>query len=245
MTSPKGKIILFDPALNDPQAAFRNRESPLSLEDINAAHIILVTDGHADDQGMTVEVARKTGAWVVTTFELATWMVGRGVDSNKILRAQSGSRFEVEGIKIQTVNAVHGSGAPSLPGQPAAVYGGPAMGFIVTLENGVKIYHSGSTSITLDLQLFARLYKPHAAILSIASGMLPDEAAIATEFLMTDNPNLHSVFPSHHASFLPADRQGPEFVKEVRARHLRREVTAFDPKPGQVFLVTGTSARPK
>ena len=245
VTSPRGKVILFDPALNDPQALFRNRESPLSLEDINAAHIILVTDGHADDQGMAVEIARKTGATIVTTFELATWMVGRGVDTNKILRAQSGSRFEVDGIKIQTVNAVHGSGAPSLPGQAAAVYGGPAMGFIVTLENGVKIYHSGSTSITLDLQLFARLYKPHVALLPIASGMTPDEAAIATEFLMIDNPNLHSVFPTHHASYLPADRQGAAFVKEVQARKLRREVTAFDPKPGQVFLVTATSTKPK
>jgi L-ascorbate metabolism protein UlaG (beta-lactamase superfamily) len=217
----------------------------LSLEDINAAHIILVTDGHADDQGMAVEVARKTGAWVVTTFELATWMVGRGVDTNKILRAQAGSRFDIDGIKIQTVNSVHGSGAPSLPGQPAAVYGGPAMGFVVTLENGVKIYHAGSTSITLDLQLFARLYKPHVAILPIASGMTPDEAAIATEFLMTDNPNLHSVFPSHHASYLPADRQGAAFVKEVQARRLRREVAAFDPKPGQVFLVTAAGTKQK
>ncbi len=182
---------------------------------------------------------------VVTTFELANSFVGRGVDSAKILRAQPGSRFEVEGIKIQVVNAVHGSGAPPLPGQPAAVYGGPALGFIVTLENGVKVYHAGSTSLTLDLQLFGRLYKPHVALLGIGSGMYPDEAAIATEFLMTDNPNLHSVFPQHHASFSPPDRQGGAFVREVTARRLRREVTAFDPKPGQVFLINATGTRTK
>ncbi len=245
LTSPKGKVILFSPWLNDPRAPFSNRESPLTLESIEVAHVILVPAGHLDDQGHTVDIARKTGALVVTTFELSQSFVGRGVETNKILRAEPGSRFEVEGIKIQVVDAVHGSGAPPLPGQAAAVYGGPALGFIVTLENGVKVYHSGSSALTLDMQLFGRLYKPHVALLGIGSGMYPEEAAIATEFLMTDNSNLYAVFPQHHASFGPPDRQGSVFVKELQARRLRREVTAFDPKPGQLFLITATTARPK
>jgi L-ascorbate metabolism protein UlaG (beta-lactamase superfamily) len=246
LTSPRGKIILFNPALNDPRALFRNRESPVSLDDITAAHLILPTSGHADDQGMTVDIAKKTGAMVVTTFELATWMVGQGVDSGKILRSQPGSRFEVEGIKVQVVNAVHGSGAPALTGQAAAVYGGPALGFIVTLENGVKVYHAGSTALTQDLQLYGRLHKPHVALLPIASGMYPDDAALATEFLRTDNPNLHSVFPQHHASFSPPSQQGSLFVREVQARGgLRGKVKAFDPKPGQVFFVTASGTRLK
>ncbi len=245
VTSPRGKVILFNPALNDPKALFKNQESPLSLDGIETAHLILVTSGHADDQGMTVEIAQKTGASVVTTFELATWMVGRGVDSAKILRAQPGSRFEVDGIKIQVVNAVHGSGAPPLPGQAAQVYGGPALGFIVTLENGVRIYHAGSTALTTDLQLYGRLYKPHVALLPIASGMLPDEAAMAAEFLQTGNPNLHTVFPQHHASFMPLNLRAGAFVREVKVRQaLRDKVTPVDPKPGQVFLVT-TGTKPR
>ncbi|MGH2372986.1 MAG: MBL fold metallo-hydrolase [bacterium] len=246
LTSPRGKVLLFNPALNDPAAIFRNRESQLSLENLDVAHVIMVTAGHVDDQGMAVEIARKTGAQVVTTFELAQWMVARGMESGKILRGGPGSRFEVEGIRIQVVHAVHGSGGPPLPGQPnLAVYGGPALGFIVTLENGVRIYHAGSTALTQDLSLNGRLYKPHVALLPIGSGMYPDEAAMAAEFLMTDNPNLHSVFPQHHASFMPPTQQGSAFVREVQARRLRRDVTSFDPKPGQVFLVTanGTRAR--
>ncbi len=245
LTSPRGKIILFCPALNDPRAAFRNRESPLNLDDISAANLILTTDGHADDQGMTVDIAKKTGATVVTTVELAVWMVGQGVDTNKILRAGPGSRFEVEGIKVQAVNSVHGSGAPPLAGQAAAVYGGPALGFIVTLENGVKVYHAGSTALTQDLQLYGRLYKPHIALLPIGSGMFPEEAAIAAEFLRTDNPNLHAVFPQHHATSLPAERQGSLLVKAVEARRGLQGVKAFDPKPGQTFLITASGARPK
>ncbi len=186
---------------------------------------------------------RKTGAPIVTTFELANWMITRGADTTRLLRAQPGSRFEVDGIKIQVMNAVHGSGAQVAPGP--AVYGGPALGFIVTLENGVSVYHSMSSALTLDMQLYGRLYKPHVALLGIGSGMYPEETAIATEFLMTANPNLHSVFPTHHASFLPADRQGPAFVKAVQSRRMRREVTPFDPKPGQVFLVNASGTRPR
>lgn len=244
VTSPAGKVILFNPALNDPRALFRNQESPLSLEDIDKADLILAADGHADDQGMTVEIARKTGARVITTFELAVWMVGRGVDTNKILRSQPGFRFDVDGIKVQVVNAVHGSGAPALANIPAAVYGGPALGFIVTLENGVRIYHAGSTALTMDLQMYGRLYRPQVALLPIASGMLPDEAAIAAEMLRADNPDLIAVFPQHHASFMPADRRGRAFVDVVNARPaLRGRVRAFDPRPGQVFLLTPSGVR--
>jgi L-ascorbate metabolism protein UlaG (beta-lactamase superfamily) len=243
LTSVRGKVILFNPSLNDARALFKNRESPLNLDDISAAHLILPADGHADDQGMTVDIAKKTGAPVVTTFELANWMVGQGVASDKILRAQPGSRFDVDGIKVQVVNSVHGSGAPPLPGQAASVYGGPALGFVVTLENGVKIYHAGSTALTQDLQLYGRLYKPHVALLPIASGMFPDDAAMAAEFLRTENPNLHSVFPQHHASFLPATQQGSLFVKEVQARRGLQGVKAFDPKPGQMFLITASGTR--
>jgi len=239
LTSLTGKVILFSPWLRESG----NRESPLTLENIETANVILVPDGHGDDMGQAVEIHRKTGAPIVTTFELASWMVSRGADTTKLLRAQPGSRFEVDGIKIQVVNSVHGSGAFGGPGP--SIYGGPALGFIVTLENGVKIYHAQSSALTQDMQLYGRLYKPHVALLPIGSSMFPDEAAIAAEFLMTDNPNLHSVFPTHHNSLIAVERQGPAFVKAVQSRRYRRDLAAFDPKPGQVFLVNATSTRPK
>ena len=244
VTTPRGKVLLFNPALNDPRALFRNQESPVSLEDIDKADLILAADGHADDQGMTVEIARKTGAGVVTTFELAQWMVGRGVDPTKILRSEPGSRWDLDGIKVQVVNSVHGSGAPALPNIPAAVYGGPALGFVVTLDNGVRIYFAGSTALTMDMQLYGRLYRPQIALLPIASGMLPDEAAIAAELLRADNPELIAVFPQHHASSMPPERRGRAFVDAVNARPaLRGRVRAFDPRPGQEFILTPSAVR--
>lgn len=140
--------------------------------------------------------------------------------------------------------AVTSLAQPPLPNVPAAVYGGPALGFIVTLENGVRIYHAGSTPLTMDLQMYGRLYRPHVAPLPIASGMMPDEAAMAAELLRADNPSLIAVFPQHHAAFMPPDRRGRAFVDAVNARPaLRGRVRAFDPKPGQVFFLTPSGVR--
>lgn len=114
----------------------------------------------------------------------------------------------------------------------------------MTLENGVRIYHAGSTALTQDLQLYGRLYKPHVVLLPVAGGGQPDDAALAAEFLRTDNPNLHSVFPHHHLALAPSEL-GSLFVREVQSRRALRGVTAFDPKPGQVFLVTASGTRPR
>src|SRR3989442_3895547 len=115
LTSPGGKIILFNPSLNDPKAVFVNRESPLNLDQIDRVDLILISSGHADDQGMAAEISQKTGAPIITTFELANWLVAKGVASDKILRGEPGSRFDVGGIKVQVGSFVHGSGAATLP----------------------------------------------------------------------------------------------------------------------------------
>jgi hypothetical protein len=72
---------------------------------------------------------------------------------------------------------------------------------------------------------------------------MPDEAALAAEFLRADNQNLHSVFPQHHASFMPSHLRGDVFVREVQARRALTGVRAFDPRPGQLFMITTRETR--
>src|SRR5437899_10886511 len=66
LTSPGGKIILFNPSLNDPKAVFVNRESPLNLEQIDRVDLLLISSGHADDQGMAADSWQNTGELVIT-----------------------------------------------------------------------------------------------------------------------------------------------------------------------------------
>lgn len=57
-TSPTGKVILANPLLTNPDSA-------IGVDDITRADFILVTNGHADEVGQTIEIATNTGARVI------------------------------------------------------------------------------------------------------------------------------------------------------------------------------------
>ena len=86
-------------------------------------------------------------------------------------------------ITVRGVNSVHGSGTADRQ------YGGPALGFMIHFENGLTVYFSGSTALTLDTQLWAQLYKPDVAILSLADRR--EAAGLPVKFL---TPELGRVY---------------------------------------------------
>ncbi|MBI1894252.1 MAG: MBL fold metallo-hydrolase [Candidatus Rokubacteria bacterium] len=126
--------------------------------------VILVADGHSDEVGSTDEIAIKTGAKIVTTWEMwFTWFEPRKVPAAQLLRSNPGELNRIDGVTIRNVNSVHGSGTPD------KAYGGAAMGFMITFENGLTVYFAGSTALTMDMQLWGMLYKPDVAILPLLS----------------------------------------------------------------------------
>ena len=67
-----GKMLLFDPFLS---------ENPLAKNiDVKSvpADFILVSHGHDDHVGDTVEIAKRTGALVIANFEVAMWLEKQG-----------------------------------------------------------------------------------------------------------------------------------------------------------------------
>lgn len=189
-TSPTGRVILTNPFITNP-------DSPVKLEDITRADLILVADGHRDEVGSAPEIALRTGARIVAARELATGLLrARGVPDPQLVFAQPGSVFRLEGIKVRAVQSVHGSGvAESAPGLP---YGGPALGFLITFENNLTVYFAGSTALTADLALFGSLYKPDVVILPLPSRSEARDVAQMVRLLSTENPNLRLVIPPHH-----------------------------------------------
>ena len=88
-TTPGGKVILTNPFITgNPDSA-----AGLKLEEVGKADLILFTDAHRDELGDTVEIAKKTGAKVVTpAFEAGGLLVAWGVPEAQVMRRNPGGR---------------------------------------------------------------------------------------------------------------------------------------------------------
>lgn len=225
LTSPNGKVILTNPWLTNP-------DSKTKLEEIDRADIILVATGHRDEVGETVQIANRTGAKVVTTWEMARGSLKGEIPDKQFIRTQPGSVVSVDGIQIRVVGAIHGSGVS----EKGYAYGGPALGFLITFENGYTLYFSGSTDITLDMQLWGSLFKPDAAIIYYSGSLDPIVVAHMIRLLSTDNPNLKTVIP-HHQRLKPPPGKAPEaLAKAMDALGLRAKL--LNPTPGKVYTLS-------
>lgn len=208
-TSPTGKVILTNPFITG------NADAAVQLDEISKADLILVPNGHRDEIGDTVAIAKKTGARTVSPFELGTWFISKGVPEAQVLRRNPGSRLVWEGITIRVVGSVHGSGS----GRPvdtdvAPIYGGAAAGFMITFENGWTVYFPGSSAATQDMALWGAAYKPDAMIFLMHPTAEPRDIGMAVKLVMTDNPNLKTLLPHHHRVTAPP---GAATVADVRA----------------------------
>lgn len=237
LESPTGKVILINPWIKG------NKDAPIGMEFYKKGEVdlILATSGHGDDQGNAVEIAAKTGATVFVMSELGSWMqaeIERYAGSpNQIYRAGLGGRYQLDGITVQLMRSDHGSGISPMDDSPAPLYGGLATGYLITFENGLRLFMAGSTALTMDLQLIGMRYKPHVAMLPVMGRfmMTPDDAAYAAKLLMTDNPNLKTVIPQHTRMMGRAPWMGTADQFEEEVRKLGLDLTVLKPEIGKKY----------
>ncbi len=221
-TSPAGKVVLTNPYVTNP-------DSPVKVPDFPKVDVILVADGHADEVGSTDEIAIKTRAKIVTTWEMwFTWFEPRKVPAAQLLRSNPGELNRIDGVTIRNVNSVHGSGTPD------KAYGGAAMGFMITFENGLTVYFAGSTALTMDMQLWGMLYKPDVAILPLLSRSDPKDIAHMVRLLRTENPNLKTIIPHHHRLKIgPGEPTPADMERALKDAGL--PVTVLNPELSKVY----------
>jgi L-ascorbate metabolism protein UlaG (beta-lactamase superfamily) len=193
------KKILVDPYLSgNPAAAI----TPEMAE----ADYLLVTHGHGDHVGDAVEIAKRTGAQVVTMVELGRWFEEQGV--NALGMNIGGSYTFADGFRVKVVPAWHSSQLPD--GSPC----GLAVGFIFWLD-GVCFYHAGDTGLFGDMKAIIAPHNIDWAFLPIGDfyTMGPDDALIAAEWL-----GAKKYVPIHYNTF-PLLKQDPlKFKRELEAR---------------------------
>ncbi|MCF7805006.1 MAG: metal-dependent hydrolase [Candidatus Marinimicrobia bacterium] len=187
--SPGGKVVLIDPWLNE------NPSAQISAEDIDHVDIIALTHGHFDHFGDTVSIAKRTGATVVSIFEISQYLGRQGIAEDQIIGMNIGGTVDVDGIKFTMVRAVHSSG---VSGEESIVDGGDPAGFVITFENGFTVYHTGDTDLFGDMKYVGELHEPDLMLTCIGDHftMGPKAAAKSVELVKPQH-----VIPMHYGTF--------------------------------------------
>ncbi len=159
----------------------------------DATHILL-THGHSDHVGDTVDIAKRTGARVVANFETCMWLANRGVAS--IEPMNSGGSIDQGGFQVTMVRADHSS--TMIDGEVFTPLGN-SHGLIVAAPGEPSVYHMGDTDLFCEMELIQELHKPDVLIVPIGDRftMGAERAAFAVKRFFKPK----AVIPCHFGSF--------------------------------------------
>lgn len=213
------RTVLLDPWVEG------NPSCPKELKTFDRIDVMSISHGHGDHMADAVTLGKKFKPAIVCNYEIHLFLQRKGVAGTSPMN--KGGTQEVAGVRFTMVHAVHSSGIED-GGQ--VVYGGEPCGYVITLEDGTRIYHAGDTGPHADMALIAELYAPEIALLPIGDlyTMGPREAAVAARMLKAK-----VIVPAHYGTF-PALTGTPDALREeLKKLGVAADVVAL--RPGETL----------
>jgi L-ascorbate metabolism protein UlaG (beta-lactamase superfamily) len=216
-----GKAVLIDPFFTGNPAFVSDRAAAIK----GVSHILL-THGHGDHVGDTIDIAKQTGATVVANYDLCMWLVGKGLE--KFDPMNMGGTTEQGGFSVTLVRADHSSGEMQ---NGASVYLGNPCGVIVKAKGEPTVYHLGDTDIFSDMALIAEIHQAKVAFVPIGDRftMSPATAALAVNKFL----KVETAVPCHYGSFPIIEPNADKFVAAMKGSAAKVVV----PEKGKPFTV--------
>jgi L-ascorbate metabolism protein UlaG (beta-lactamase superfamily) len=201
----KGKVVI-DPFLTGNPLAKASKDSI-------RVSAVLLTHGHGDHLGDSVEIAKASKGPIVAPFELANYCAKLGAEVHPM---HIGGAHNFGFGRVKLTIAHHGSSAPD------GTYTGNPCGFLLTMD-GKTLYHTGDTGLFYDMKLIGEMNKIHVVAMPIGDNftMGIDDAVKAAELIQAD-----LVVPIHYKTFDVIDADPEEFARKVEAKKLRAKVLA-------------------
>jgi L-ascorbate metabolism protein UlaG (beta-lactamase superfamily) len=186
------------------------------------ADFILLSHGHGDHVSDTPAIAKRTGATVVASNEVAIWMRDKqGVKNVHTLNTGGGVQLPFG--RVELTMAFHSSSMPD------GSYGGQPNGILI-FTGEETIYHAGDTCVFSDMQLIGQ-HGLDLAIVPIGDyfTMGPADSIQAIQFL---KPRI--VIPMHYNTFPPIAQDASAWAQRVNNE---TEATPIVLDPGGSFTL--------
>jgi L-ascorbate metabolism protein UlaG (beta-lactamase superfamily) len=211
-----GYNLLVDPYLSD------NPSASATPEQMKPDYI-LISHGHGDHVGDAVQIAQRSGATVISNFEIAGWFEKKGI---KVHPQHLGGGFQYPFGYLKLTLALHGSGLPD------GSYGGNPAGFLLTTNDGKKIYLACDTGLFGDMRLIGE-EGIDLAVLPIGDNftMGPKDALRAVKFIQPKH-----VIPVHYNTWDLIQQDPNAWASQVEGQ---TDTTVHVLQPGESFTLRG------